>query len=153
MRRFLLAALAVLVLATSASADDIVVPLTVRPGSLSLAPAGALARSARVAVTVTDARGRGAGWTLLARLAGPSRTVVVTGVDVRCGAHSTCTLPRTRVRYPIMLSSLRAVPVLDARRGTGMGSIAVTIRLGWRAVRMGSQALGDAALTFAVRPS
>ena len=123
------------------------VPLTVRPGSLTLAPSNALARSAHVAVTVTDARGHGAGWTLLARIAGPTRTVVVTGVVVSCGAHSTCTLPRARVRYPVLLSSLRAVPVLDAQRGTGMGTISATLGFGQQSFAAG------ASLRFSVRPS
>jgi hypothetical protein len=147
MRRFPPAALAALVLAASASADNVVVPLTVRPGSLALAPSTALPRSAHVSVTVTDARGRGAGWTLLARIAGPTRMLVVTGVDVSCGAHSTCTLPQNRLRYPILLSSLRAVPVLDAERGTGMGTIAVTLRFGSRPLA------GVASLKFSVRPT
>ena len=145
MQRFLLAAVAALVLAASAAADNIVVPLTVRPGSLRLAPATVLARSARTTVTVTDARGHGAGWTLLARATGVLRTVVVTGVELRCGTHSTCTLPRTRIRYPVSLSPLRAVPVLDAEQGTGMGSIVLTLELSSRGLA------GTAALRFSVQ--
>ena len=147
MRRLSLAAVAALVFAAAGHADDVVVPLTVRPGPLSLAPATALAHGARIAVTVTDARGHGAGWTLLARMGGPgARAVVVAGVDARCGFHSTCTPPRTRVRDPIMLSSLRAVPIFDAQRGTGMGAVELTVRLG-------VQSRQGAALRFAVQPS
>ena len=147
MRPLLAAALAVLALASGASADDIVVPVTVRPGPLALTPVTALARGAQTSITVTDARGKGAGWTLLARLAGPTgRTVVVTGVDTRCGERSTCTVPRTSIRYPVMLTTFHSTPVIDARRGTGMGKIVLTLRLG-------SQARLGVALRFAVRPS
>ena len=146
MRHFCLAAVAALVFAAAAYGDDVPVPLTVRPGPLALAPVTVLARDARANLTVVDARGRGAGWTLLARSAGPARAVVVIGVDARCGARSTCTLPHTRVHYPVLLSSVRLVPVLDAQRGTGMGMIVITLRLG-------THSPGGAAVRFAVRPS
>jgi hypothetical protein len=155
MRRLVLAALAALVFAAAASADDVVVPLTIRPGGLTLAPATTLSRGARVSVSVTDARGHGAGWTLFARTAGPGATLVyVTGVDSACGRDSTCTLPRTNLRYPILLSPLRDVPVLVARPGTGMGMFSITLRLGRRAASaQGAIGAGGAALRFAVRPS
>jgi len=148
MRPLLVAALAVLALASGgAYADDVVVPVTVRPGPLALTPVTVVAQGAQTSITVTDARGKGAGWTLLARLAGPTgRTVVVTGVDTRCGERSTCTVPRTTIRYPVMLTTFRSTPVIDARRGTGMGKIVLTLRLG-------SQARLGVALRFAVRPS
>jgi len=147
MRPLLVAALAVLAFAAGAYADDVVVPVTVRPGPLALTPVTALARGAQIPVTVTDARGTGTGWTLFARLSGPvGRTVVVTGVDTRCGDRSTCTVPRTSIRYPVMLTTLRSVAVIDARRRTGMGEIVLTVRLG-------SQTRLGAALRFAVRPS
>jgi|SRR5579859_5104683 len=145
MRPLLVAALAVLALAAGAYADGVVVPVTVRPGPLALSPVTALARGTQISVTVTDARGQGAGWTLLARLSGPiGRTVVVTGVDTRCGDRSTCTVPRTNIRYPVMLTTLRSTPLIDAQRGTGMGKIVLIVRLG-------SQARLGAALRFAVR--
>jgi hypothetical protein len=144
---FLPAALAALVLAAGAAADVVVVPLTVRPGSLTMAPVKAVSRSSRISVTVVDARGRGAGWELLARSAGRvGRTVVVTGVELRCGHDSTCTLPGNTMHYPIMLSSYRSVPLLRAQRGTGMGTIGLTVRLA------APSQLG-AALSFSVHPA
>ena len=56
-----------LVLAAAASADDVVIPLRVKPGPLTLAPSTVISRKAQVSVTVIDAGGRGAGWELLAR--------------------------------------------------------------------------------------
>jgi len=140
------AVLAALILAAGAAADDVVVPLTVWPGMLSLAPATALARSAQVGVTVVDARGNGAGWQLLARAAvsGGSRSVVQ-GVKSRCAPRSTCTLPRTTIRYPVVLSPLRPTLVYRAEARTGMGAIALTLKLA-------GPGLGSAALRFVVRP-
>jgi hypothetical protein len=154
MRRLVLAVVAALVFAAAASADDVVIPLTVRPGSLTLSPVSTLSRGARVSVTVVDARGHAAGWTLLARTSGPgAATVVVTGVDAACGRHSTCTLPRTSLRYPILLTPSRDVPVLVARRGTGMGTLSLILRLARAApiARTGT-GFGDAVLRLAVRP-
>jgi hypothetical protein len=83
----------------------------------------------RATVTVVDARGKGAGWGLVGRVTGlGGRRVVVSGVDLRCGPRSTCTLPRSHVRYPIVLGG-RPMPVLEAAHGTGMGAIVVTLRL------------------------
>ena len=148
MRLFLSAALAALVLAAGATADDVVVPVVVRPGSLALAPVTALARNGRISVTVSDARGKGAGWTLLARSAGPTGMLVVTGVEVHCGARSTCTLPRTRIRYPMLLSFLRLTPVFKAEPGTGLGTVSVTLSLA-----VARPALLGVALRFTLRPS
>jgi hypothetical protein len=135
-----------LVVTAGAAADVIVVPLTVRPGMLTLAPVTVIARSARISVTVVDARGSGAGWELLARSAGPTGgTLVVTGVESRCGHRSTCTLPRSEVRYPVMLTSLRPTVLVRAKPGTGMGTIGLTLRLAAPA-RLGK------ALRFSVRP-
>jgi hypothetical protein len=116
-------------LAGAAAADDVRVPLTVRPGTLTLAPATVASRAERATVTVVDARGKGAGWRLVARVAGlGARALVVTGVELRCGPHSTCTLPQSEVRYPVLLGR-QPVLVLTSSHGTGMGSIAVTLRL------------------------
>jgi opacity protein-like surface antigen len=130
MRRFLLAALAVLVLAAAASADDVVIPLTVKPGPLTLAPATVITKTAQISVTVVDARGRGAGWELLARapmsVGGP---VMIQGVEPRCGLHSTCTWPRNDTRYPIVLNAWRPTVVFRAQPGTGMGTISMIVKL------------------------
>jgi hypothetical protein len=55
-------------------------------------------------------------------------------------------LPQSHIRYPVTLSSLRAAAVLGAQRGTGMGAIALSVRLG-------SKGDDSAAIRFAVRPS
>jgi opacity protein-like surface antigen len=143
----LLAALAVLALASSAQADDVVVPVQVRPGTLALAPVAVVARGTQVSVTIVDARGKGAGWSMLARSTGRSfDSAVVTGAQIRCGPRSTCTLPRSTVRYPVVVNRFRPAVVLGALRGTGMGTISVTLRLA-RAPRLG------AGLNFVVRSS
>ena len=145
--RIIPAVLAALVLAAGAAADVVVVPLTVRPGTLSLAPATAIARQAHVGVTVVDARGKGAGWQLLARAAvsGGMRTIVQ-GVELRCAPRSTCTLPQTKLRYPVVLDPLRPTVVFQAEAGTGMGAIGLTLKLA-------GPVLGWTALRFVVRPS
>ncbi|HST26464.1 MAG TPA: hypothetical protein VLJ76_10760 [Gaiellaceae bacterium] len=141
--RLPLAILAALVLAAGATADSIVVPLTVRPGSLSLAPASVVARAGQATVNVIDARGKGSGWELLARV--PALRPVVLGVAARCLPHSTCTLPRTSLRYPIVLNPLRPTVVYRAQPRTGMGAIGLTLRLGG--------VLGASAVRFLVRSS
>ena len=117
MPRLLLTVLAGFALAGGVAADDVTVPLTVRPGSLTLTP-----------VTIVDARGKGAGWRLAGRVTGLGSLLAVAGVELHCAPNSTCTLPRSRLRYPIVVG-VRPVPVLDASRGTGMGSVVVTFRL------------------------
>ena len=155
MRVLSLAAFAALVFAAAASADDVVVPLTVRSGTLTITPVSTVSRAARASVTVIDARGHGAGWTLVARTAAPGfGTVFVTGVDAACRRNSTCTLPRTTLRYPILVTALRDVPVLVAQRGTGMGAISITLRLGRQVANSwGPAQFGNASLRFAVRSS
>jgi hypothetical protein len=145
MRQLSLAALAVFVLAAGARADDIRIPITVRPGALRIAPLTVTARGSEISLTVVDARGSGAGWSVLARAGGPLGRATVTGVETRCGSHSTCTVPRTTVRYPLSLSAFRLVSVLAAARGTGMGTVVVTIKLA-ASTRPGT------GLSFAVRP-
>jgi hypothetical protein len=119
-RTFICVLVTALVLAVPASASDIRVDIRVAPGSLALrAPTNAQA-GGKVAVTVVDARGSGAGWKL--RIAG--RNAVVTAMTVSCSAHSTCTLPRSEITTAVALDT-RPTPVLTAPRGTGMGSIRV----------------------------
>jgi len=126
--RLLLTVLAGFALAGGAAADDVTVPLTVRPGSLTLTPTTAAARNVGATVTIVDARGKGAGWRLAGRVTGLGSLLAVAGVELHCAPNSTCTLPRSRLRYPIVVG-VRPVPVLDASRGTGMGSVVVTFRL------------------------
>jgi hypothetical protein len=124
MRRLLLALTGALVLAAGAAADSVVIPVTVKPGSLTITPAQTVVRGASIEVAVVDARGNGDGWEVAA-----SPTVkrfALVGVDARCGPRSTCTLPRSAVRYPLSLTGLRATTVFAAARGTGMGTIVLT---------------------------
>jgi hypothetical protein len=147
MRRFLPAVLAVLALAAAASADDVVIPLTVKPGPLTLVSATVLTRRAQVSMTVIDARGKGAGWELLARApTWDGAPAVLQGVDSRCGRRSTCALPRNDVRYPISLDAWRPAVVFRAPAGTGMGTISLILRLAGP-IRTGP------AISFALRPS
>jgi hypothetical protein len=127
MRRLFLAVGVALVLAAGAAADSVVIPVTVRPGSLTIAPARLVVRgpSAEAAVVV-DARGNGGGWEVVASLTGNPFAIV--GVDARCGSRSTCTLPRSAVHYPLSLTGRHTSAVFAAARGTGMGTIVLTIR-------------------------
>jgi hypothetical protein len=132
MRRWvLLAALLSLVLAAGAVADSVVIPLRVRPGSLTITPSRVVVGGTRVAITVVDARGNGGGWQLV--VSPPGRAARVTGVQARCGPRSTCTLPRSAQRYPLVLEPFRPTVVSTAGRGTLMGTIELTLRLSGQA--------------------
>ena len=139
----LLAALLPLALAGGAAADSVVIPLTVRPGSLALVPTRVVVVGAKIEAAVVDARGSGAGWQLV--VLPPRRALIVTGVQVRCGARSTCTLPRRGQRYPLALAPFRPTVVFAAGRGTGMGTIDLILRL--------SGQVAGTALQLAVRPA
>ncbi|HEX3455850.1 MAG TPA: hypothetical protein VHS03_14590 [Gaiellaceae bacterium] len=124
MRRLFLAAVVALVLAAGASADSVLIPLTVKPGSLTIVPARAVVRGTSAEVAVVDARGNGGGWQVVATPTG--RPFTIAGADARCGSRSTCTLPRSAVHYPLALVGLRATTVFTATRGTGTGTIVLT---------------------------
>ena len=119
----LLAAGAALALPVTAAAENIPVHLSIASGSLSARVQDETATSVRL--RVVDARGTGAGWSL--RLAPRGGRLVVTSVRVSCAAGSTCTLPKTAVSYPVMLSTTQRTPVLDAAPRTGMGAIEVEL--------------------------
>src|SRR5579862_5508249 len=118
MRRLLLSALALWGLsAVPALAGTIQVGLGLQAGSLALQAPAATAvagRTVQVPVTVADARGNGAGWTLDLDA---GSNVVVTGITARCAANSTCTLPRASAGGGI----------LHAAPGTGMGVIELVV--------------------------
>ncbi len=141
MRRLLLAVATALVLAAGAAADSVVIPLTVKPGTLTIAPARLVGGGSSAEVTVVDARGSGGGWQVIASPTG--KAFAIAGVDARCGPRSTCTLPRFGLRYPLALSGLRRTSVFAAAPRTGMGTVVLTIHF--------AQA-GLAALELAVRP-
>ena len=126
-----------------AQAAEVVVGGSVLPGALNVSYPSAQLRVAlrsaahrvrRVAFVlpfdVRDSRGSGAGWAITLSSAelrfGPTLPrVFVTGAQVACGK---CTLPRNRVRYPVVISRRGApVRVFAARRRTGMGSMRVWI--------------------------
>jgi hypothetical protein len=126
MRRLFLAVGVALVLAAGAAADSVVIPVTVRPGSLTIAPARLVVRGPSAEAAVVDARGNGGGWEVVASPTG--NPFVIVGVDARCGSRSTCTLPRSAVHYPLSLTGRHTSAVFAAARGTGMGTIVLTIR-------------------------
>jgi hypothetical protein len=129
--------LAALAAAGSARALDIKVTANVRPGPFTLdgvtdvtSPFDRSRGLRRVVVTVTDARGSGAGWRLDLRIVnGPVDGIAVVGIDVRCGKRSTCTLPRTLVGFPSELALNRRTTVVEGRQGTGMGRVDVTLTI------------------------
>jgi len=115
LRRILIPAVALLLLAAPASAGTIIVKIGLVPGKLQVGTARVSGRTATV--TVADGRGTGAGWTLRA-----SAPVSLAGITARCAANSTCTLPELR-------STPSGAVVLSAARDSGMGIMTVTLRL------------------------
>jgi hypothetical protein len=127
--------LVALTTAGAASGADVHVVLSVNPGPLTLGTANAVSSGAhsssglrRIAITVTDARGSGTGWRLETHPLGTTTgAVTVVGIDVRCAARSTCSLPRAPVALPAKLTVSRPTLVLAARKGEGMGSIEIIL--------------------------
>jgi hypothetical protein len=117
-RRFLIAIpLWALLVAAPAVAGNIHVGLALQSGGLTLqAPAvRALAgHSVQVPLTLADARGTGAGWTLELDASAP---VTITAITARCAAGSTCTLPK----------AANAAGILKAARDSGMGVIQLVV--------------------------
>jgi len=117
LRRTLIGLAIALLVAGPAAAGTIDVHLMFAPGKLSLAAPHTGGRTGRIQVTVADARGNGAGWTLRA-----SHGVTVRSITARCAANSTCTLPRA-AKAP------NGAVVLAAARGTGMGIVELVVTL------------------------
>ena len=117
MRRLLVGLAATALLgAAPAAAGTIQVGLGLHGGGLSVqAPAGAsvAGRTVAVPLTLADARGSGAGWTL--RISGGE--VTITGVTARCAPGSTCTLP--------VLSG--GGKTIQAQHDTGMGVMQLVV--------------------------
>jgi hypothetical protein len=128
----------------SALAADVTSTGTVTAGTLSLSTAAAPTFSSTIdgtdktpnftlPLTVTDARGSGAGWkTELSStaftsgahsLAGDAATI--SGVTVACVDGATCTNPTNAVTYPVTLTET-AAKLYNAAADTGMGSFTVT---------------------------
>jgi hypothetical protein len=118
MRRLLLAITASALLAAGpALGGNINVGLALRSGGLTLqgpALAAVAGRLVQVPLTLADARGTGAGWTLKLNVTGP---VTIEHITARCAAGSTCTLPKTA----------GAAGVLQAARDSGMGVIQLVV--------------------------
>ena len=110
-------AAAVLLAAGPAAGGNVAVGLALRSGGLSLrAPALAAlpGRAVQVPLTLADARGTGAGWTLA--LNGPA-AVTISSISVRCAAGSTCTLPKAG----------GGTGILHATRDSGMGVMQLVV--------------------------
>lgn len=88
---------------------------------------------ARVPVVVSDLRGSGAGWTLglrgrvvdaAGRPVGRAKATIAR-VGVRCSGS--CTRPRRVTDLPVALTSSATTRTITARRGSGMGRVAVGV--------------------------
>ena len=120
MRRLLLTIAGLALLgAGPAMAGNIKVGLALHSGGLSLqAPAlkAVAGHSVQVPLTIADARGTGAGWTLRLDATAP---VTITSITAHCVAGSTCTLP----------TSVAAAGILQAAGDSGMGVIHLVVTL------------------------
>src|SRR5258707_7147813 len=118
MRRLLLTLTAsALVAAGPAMAGDINVGLTIHSSGLSLkgpAITAVAGRSVEVPLTLADARGTGAGWTLRLNASTP---VTIESIAARCAPSSTCTLRK----------AAGAAGILRAARDSGMGVIELVV--------------------------
>jgi hypothetical protein len=116
-RLFLTLAATGLVAAGPALGGNIRIGLSLNAGALSLkAPTAAAVsgHAVQVPLTLADARGTGAGWTL--KLEVPS-AVTITDITARCAPGSTCTLPK-----PIAGGG-----ILHAATNTGMGVMQILV--------------------------
>jgi hypothetical protein len=106
-----------LVTAAPALGGDIKVGLALHAGGLTLhepAVRAVAGHSVQVPLTIADARGTGAGWTLAL---GASTPATITGITARCATGSTCTLPK----------AADAAGILQAARDSGMGVIELVV--------------------------
>ena len=114
------AAAAIWALARPAAAQPRGIHLSLRQGTLTVkAPSAAVTVNGpkSVLVTVTDARGSGAGWTLRVIAARP---VKVLSIATTCGTRSTCTLPRAATLGPMPR-------VMQTQSGSGMGVVRLMV--------------------------
>jgi hypothetical protein len=119
-KTLLISLLAALVLTAPAFGGTIAVTMGLNSGGLTLSAPATFAtadQATQIPVTITDARGTGAGWTL--KLA-PGAPVTVTSITVRCAAGSTCTLPKAA-------TAANGATLLQAAPGTGMGVMQFTV--------------------------
>jgi len=98
-------------------AGNINVGLALHSGGLTLqmpALKAVAGHPVQVPLTIADARGTGAGWTLKLDASAP---VTITAITARCAAGSTCTLPK----------AADAAGILQAARDSGMGVIQLVV--------------------------
>jgi len=144
-------AVAALALAAAAVAGTITATATVTgAGSMSLANGSTASFSTtldgtdqnvswNVPLTVTDARGSGAGWNLTVTSTtfndGAGHTLAtsasqITSVSVSCISGGTCSTPTNAITYPINLpagaTAPTAVKFFNSAANTGMGRFTVT---------------------------
>lgn len=134
-RLFLTLAVMGLLAAGPALGSNIQIGLSLNGGALSLKAPAATAVSGhavQVPLTIADARGTGAGWTL--KLDVPA-TVTITDITARCAPGSTCTLPKPSAGSGI----------LHAATNTGMGVMQILVTVA--PLRSGS---GSVPLAFSV---
>ena len=138
-RQVAMAAIACACLAQGAAATSAVVAADIAPGSLTvgtvLTAPGGRPSSRYLTVPVTDARGSGAGWSVVVSLttsdgAARAEHARVALQSVGCERHSTCTPPGDSIAYPLALG-LRGegTRVAGASTGTGMGAQWLRLRL------------------------
>jgi hypothetical protein len=111
-----------LLIAAPAFGGNVTVTLGLKTGGLTLQAPQASAtagKAIQVPITVADARGSGAGWTLQLSSA---KNVAITSITARCAAGSTCTLPRS-VGTPDGSAILHVAP--DS--GMGVMELVVTV--------------------------
>jgi hypothetical protein len=111
-----------LLIAAPAFGSNVVVTLGLKTGGLTLqAPqaSAAAGKAIQVPITIADARGSGAGWTLQLN---SLKDVAITSITARCAAGSTCTLPRA-IGTPSGASILHVAP--DS--GMGVMELVVTV--------------------------
>ena len=119
-KTLLISILAALVLTAPAFGGTIAVTMGLNSGGLSLQAPAAVATAGdavQIPVTITDARGTGAGWTLKLASGAP---VSVTSITARCAAGSTCTLPTSS-------TASNGTTLLQVAPGTGMGVMQLVV--------------------------
>jgi len=137
-RLTLLGSILALLVAAPAFGSNVVVTLGLKTGALTLqAPqaSAAAGKAIQVPITVADARGSGAGWTLQLNSA---KSVAITSITARCAAGSTCTLPRS-------IGTAGGTTILRVAPDSGMGVMDLVVTVAPLA-----QSSGAVPLSFSV---
>ncbi|HWB22134.1 MAG TPA: hypothetical protein VG652_04545 [Gaiellaceae bacterium] len=137
-RLTLIGSIFALLLAAPAFGSNIVVTLGLKTGGLTLqAPqaAAAAGKTIQVPLTIADARGSGAGWTLHLS---SSKSVAITSITARCADGSTCTLPRS-------IGTASGATILRVAPDSGMGVMDLVVTVAPLA-----QSAGAVPLSFSV---